>query len=80
MTTPAHRGQLASQRGPPRQRGFTLVELLIVVIILGMLAAMVVPRFSNAASDTKVGALPGNLSLVRRQPSCIAPSATTLTR
>lgn len=33
-------------------RGFTLVEILIVVVILGILAAIVVPMFSSAASET----------------------------
>ncbi|HIA72119.1 MAG TPA: prepilin-type N-terminal cleavage/methylation domain-containing protein, partial [Phycisphaerales bacterium] len=31
------------------RRGFTLIEILIVVVILGILAAVVVPQFTNAA-------------------------------
>jgi general secretion pathway protein G len=48
-----------------RQRGFTLVELLIVVIILSILAAIVVPQFASSTSDAKLSALDANLSTMR---------------
>jgi general secretion pathway protein G len=35
------------------KRGFTLVEILIVVIILGILAAIVIPQFTNASTDAR---------------------------
>jgi len=43
------------------QRGFTLVELLIVVIILAILAAIVVPQFVASTDDAKLAALDSNL-------------------
>ncbi len=50
-----------------RIRAFTLVELLIVVIILSILAAIVVPQFTEAATDTRLGALQSNLAIIRQQ-------------
>jgi prepilin-type N-terminal cleavage/methylation domain-containing protein len=47
------------------QKGFTLVELLIVVIILAILAAIVIPQFSSATTDTQEAALDSNLGGLR---------------
>jgi len=48
-------------------RAFTLVEVLIVVVVLGILAAIVIPQFSDASSDARVSALTTNLATIRSQ-------------
>jgi general secretion pathway protein G len=49
------------------RRGFTLVEILIVVIILGILAAIVIPQFTNASSDARATNIRTSLNNVRNQ-------------
>jgi general secretion pathway protein G len=47
--------------------GFTLIEILIVVVLLGILAAMVIPKFSNATDETKESMLLENLRMLKAQ-------------
>ena len=47
--------------------GFTLVEILIVVIILGILAAIVIPQFSDASTQARESSLRSDLQTVRSQ-------------
>lgn len=46
-------------------RAFTLVEVLIVVIILGILAAVVVPQFSNASQEATGASLKSTLDVIK---------------
>ena len=50
-----------------KNTGFTLVEILIVVIILGILAAIVIPQFTEASNDARVSAMVSDLQTVRSQ-------------
>ena len=52
---------------PRRRRGFTLVEILTVVIILGILAAIVVPQFTNASDEARRNSLGDQLRSLREQ-------------
>ena len=47
--------------------GFTLVEILIVVVILGILAAIVIPQFTEASTEAKLSSLCTDLQTLRSQ-------------
>lgn len=42
-----------------RQSGFTMIELIMVIVILGILAAIAMPRFIDLSSDAKRSAVDG---------------------
>lgn len=42
-----------------QQSGFTLIELIVVIVILGILAAVAIPRFSNLQSDARIAKMNG---------------------
>lgn len=42
-----------------RQGGFTLIELVVVIVILGILAVTAAPRFLNLQSDARASSLDG---------------------
>ena len=50
-----------------KAKGFTLVEILIVVVILGIMAAIVLPKFSNASEAARAAMLADDLRIIRIQ-------------
>lgn len=50
-----------------RRSGFTLVEVLIVVVIMAVLAATIIPQFSDSSKDAKVSTAVFNVTTLRSQ-------------
>lgn len=72
-----------SQVRSERNKGFTLVELLIVVIILAILAAIIIPQFTGATDDAAQASYDTNIANIRaavdlyRQQHTEYPGAVT---
>ena len=52
-------------RSEKHKAGFTLVELVLVIVIIGVLAAIAIPRLSRGSAGANQAALQANLSTVR---------------
>ena len=54
-----------------RKEGFTLIELIIVIVILGILAAFAIPKFAGFTKDAKVSAIQGVAGSIRSAASIV---------
>lgn len=55
---------IALRKKMKSQKGFTLIELMIVIAIIGILAAIAVPRFSNATNSANMAKAQADLSTI----------------
>ncbi len=42
-----------------RQQGFTIIELIVVIVVLGILAATAIPRFANIGTEARIASMQG---------------------
>lgn len=52
-----------------RQAGFTLIELVMVIVILGILSAFALPRFADLGTDARKAALNGTYGAIKSASS-----------
>ncbi len=58
-----------------KEKGFTLIELVMVIVILGILAAFALPRFADLGGDARVSTLKGAAGAIRSASAIVHSKA-----
>lgn len=58
-----------------KEQGFTLIELIVVIVILGILAVTAAPKFMNLTSDANSAVVKGLAGAIRSASQTITPKA-----
>src|SRR3989449_2059972 len=74
------RSSIQGEVSSMNRKGFTLIELLIVVVIIGILAAIAIPKFANTKEKAYIGAMKSDLrNLATAEEAFFYDSATYTT-
>lgn len=60
------------KRNRKRQKGFTLIELIVVIAILGILAVIAIPRFTGMRENANLKAITSNLVNIQKAAEMVA--------